>query len=158
MAHIKMSFYTKASAEYVFDYIAEPDNMPAWNSNFVANKDRPEGPIAVGTSWTQVSRMGGRTIEFRRRVLKYERPHRIVWEMAISGRRVLLAFELEPQGNGTKATYTADYTLPGSLLGRFTDKLLLESRARKDTARNIAKLKAILQKGAPKQFSLLKTK
>ncbi len=148
MAHIKTSFYTKASAEYVFDYIAEPDNIAAWNSNFVENRGRLEGPIAVGTSWTQVSKIGGRTIEFRRRVLKYERPYRIVWEMTIPVGRMLLAFELEPQGSGTKATYTADYALPGSLLGRFTDKLLLENRVRRDAARNIAKLKAILQKGA----------
>ena len=147
MAHIRISFYTKALPEYVFDYVTKPDNMPAWNSNFVANKGRSEGPITVGTSWIQASKIGGRTVEFHRRVLKYERPQRIVWEMTGLGGRMVLAFELQPQGSGTKATYTADYTLPGSLLGRFADKLL-ESRTKRDTARNIAKLKAILQKGA----------
>ncbi len=146
MGHIKISFYTKAPPEYVFDYVTEPDNMPAWNSNFVANKGLPEGPITVGTSWTQVSKIGGRTIEVQRKVLRYERPQRIVWEMTGLGGTMALAFELQPQGSGTKATYSADYTLPGSLLGRFADKLF-ESRAKRDTARNIAKLKAILQKG-----------
>ena len=146
MAYIKMSFYTKASAEHVFDYIAEPDNMSAWNSNFVENKGRPERPLAVGASWTQVSKIGGRTVEFCRKVVKYERPHRIVWEMTGFGGGMLLTFELESQGSGTKATYIADYTVPGSLLGRFADKLL-ENRAKRDTRRNIAKLKAILQKG-----------
>lgn len=146
MAHIKIIFYTKAAAEYVFDYVAQPDNMAAWDSNFVANKGLPEGPIAVGASWTQVSKIGGRTIEFRRRVLEYERPQRIVWEMTGLGEAMVLAFELDPQGSKTKATYTADYTLPGSLLGRFIDKLL-ESRAHRDASRNIAKLKAIMQKG-----------
>jgi len=147
MGHIKISFYTKAPLEYVFDYVAEPRNMPAWNSNFVANKGLPEEPIAVGASWTQVSKLGGRTLEFQRRVLKYERLQKIAWELTGYGGRTLLTFELEPQGGGTKATYIADYTLPGSLLGRFADKLL-EGRAKRDTARNIAKLKAILQKGA----------
>ncbi len=146
MAYIRMSFYTKAPVEHVFDYVAQPDNMAAWNSNFVANKGLPEGPIAVGTSWIQVSKIGGRTIEFRRRVLKYERPHRIAWEMTGSGGKMLLAFALEPQGSGTKATYTANYTLLGSLLGRFINKLV-EGWARRDATRNIAKLKAILQKG-----------
>jgi len=146
MELIRISFYTKLPVECVFDYVAQPDNMAAWNSNFVANKGLPQEPIAVGTSWIQVSKIGGRTIEFRRRVLKYERPHRIIWGMTGSGGRMLLAFELEPQGSGTKATYTANYTLPGGLLGRFADKLL-ESRARRDAAQNIAKLKAILQKG-----------
>ena len=146
MGHIKKSFYTKAPPEYVFDYVAEPGNMPEWNSNFVVNKGRSEGPITVGTSWIQVSKIGSRTVEAQRKVLKYERPQRIAWEMTGLGGRMVLAFELEPQGGGTKATYTADYTLPGSLIGRFIDKWL-ESRARSDTARNIAKLKAILQKG-----------
>ncbi len=146
MAHIKINFYTKAPPEYVFDYVTEPNNMPAWNSNFVANKGLPEGPITVGASWIQVSKIGGRTIEFHRRLVKYERPRRVVWEMTGLGGRMALAFELNSQGSGTKATYTADYTLPGSLLGRFVDRLL-ESRGKRDTARNIAKLKAILQKG-----------
>lgn len=141
-----MGFYTPAPVEYVFDYVAEPDNMPAWNSNFVENRGRPEGPVAVGTSWTQVSKIGSRNVEFRRKVVKYERPHRIIWEMTGYGGRVLLTFELEPQGSGTKATYTADYTMPGWLLGRFVDKLL-ENRIKSDARRNIAKLKAILQKG-----------
>lgn len=146
MARTKISFYTQAPVEHVFDYIANPHNMSAWNNNFVENKGCPEGPIGVGVSWTQVSKAGGRTVEFRRKVVKYERPHRVVWEMTGSGGRMLLTFELEPQGNGTKATYIADYTVPGLLLGRFTGKLL-ESRVRGNTRRNIAKLKAILQKG-----------
>jgi uncharacterized protein YndB with AHSA1/START domain len=87
MARVKMSFYTNASPEDVFDYIAEPDNMPAWNSNFVDNIGRAEGRVTVGTNWTQISRVGGKTFEFRRRVLKYERPHRIVWEMTILGEK-----------------------------------------------------------------------
>ncbi len=52
MDYIKMSFYTKASAKHVFDYIANSDNMSAWNSNFVENKGRLERPLAVGASWT----------------------------------------------------------------------------------------------------------
>ena len=147
MARTKISFYTQAPVEHVFDYIANPHNMSAWNNNFVENKGCPEGPIGVGISWTQVSKAGGRTVEFCRKVVEYERPHRIVWEMTGFGGKMLLTFELEPQSSGTKATYTADYTLPGSLLGRFAGKLGLEHRAKRDTSRNIAKLKAILQKG-----------
>ncbi len=59
---------------------------------------------------------------------------------------MLLTFELEAQGSGTKATYIAAYTAPGSLLGRFAGKLL-ESRAKMDTRRNIANFEVILQKG-----------
>jgi len=147
MARTEISFYTQAPVEYVFDYIANPDNMSAWNSNFVENKGRLERPLAVGASWTQVSKIGGRTVEFCRKIVEYERPHRIVWEMTGFGGRMLLTFELEAQGSGTKATYIADYTVPGSLLGRFAGKLGLENRAKRDTSRNIAKLKAILQKG-----------
>ena len=147
MGHIRMRFYIKALVEEAFDYVAEPRNLTAWNRNLVANKSLPEGPIGVGASWMQVYKLAGRTVECHRRVLKYERPQRIVWELTGYGGRMLLTFELEPQGSGARATYTADYTPPGSLIGRFIDKWL-ESRARSDTARNIAKLKAILQKGA----------
>ena len=146
MAYTKINFYTRAPVEYVFDYITNPNNLSAWNGNFVENKGCPERPLMVGANWTQVSKIGGRTVEFRRKVVKYERPHRIAWEMTGFGGRMLLTFELEAQGSGTKATYIADYTVPGLLLGRLADKLL-KNHARRDTTRNIAKLKAILQKG-----------
>lgn len=146
MPHIQRSFYTRTQVEYVFNYIINPDNLPVWNCNLVSIKNQ-SGPVATGTSWIQVFKLYGRTTELPCRVLEYEPPFRFISEATLPlGVRLLLSFELEPQGSGTKTTYTANYTLPGGLLGRFADKLL-ESRARRDAAQNIAKLKAILQKG-----------
>jgi uncharacterized membrane protein len=81
-------------------------------------------------------------------VLKYERPHRIVWELTAPEGRLVLTFKLEPKGGGTRVTWIADYKMPGWLLGRVAEKLLLERKVKSDSTRNLAKLKAILQKGA----------
>ncbi len=147
MAHIRMSFCTPAPIEYVFDYITEPDNMPAWNRNLVAIKDQSEGPVAAGTSWIQVFKLGVITTELPCRVLEYERPFRIVCEMMLPlGVRLLFSLELEPQGDGTKVTYIADYEPPSSLRGKIAARLI-ENRVRRDTERNVDNLKAILQNG-----------
>lgn len=147
VAHIQRSSLIHAPAENIFDYIAKPDNMHAWNRNLVGNWDLPEGPIAAGTSWTQVYKIAYLTIELRRRVLKYERPHRIVWELTAPEGRLVLTFKLQPMGNGTRVTWIADYRLRGGLLGRFADRLLLEREVKRASIQNLAKLKAILQKG-----------
>ena len=148
MAHIRMSFCTPAPIEYVFDYITEPDNMPAWNCNLVVIKNQSEGPVAAGTSWIQVFKLGVITTELPCRVLEYEPPFRIVCEtMLPRGVRLLLSLELEPQGDGTKVTYIADYEPPSSLPGKIAARLV-ESRVRRDTERNVDNLKAILQKSA----------
>ncbi len=147
MAHIEISFYTPVPMEYVFDYITEPNNMPAWNCNLVAVKNQSEGPVAAGTSWIQVFKLGVRTAELPCRVLEYEPPFRIVCEAMLPlGVRLLLSLELEPQDDGTKVTYIADYTSPSSLWGKIAARLL-ESRVRRDTERSVDNLRAILQSG-----------
>ena len=148
MSHIKMSFCTPTPMEYVFDYITEPDNMPAWNRNLLAIKNQSEGPVAAGTSWIQVFKLYGRTTELPCRVLEYERPLRIVCEMMLPlGVRLLFSLVLEPQGDGTKVTYIADYEPPSSLRGKIAARVI-ESRVRRDTERSVDNLKAILQNGA----------
>ena len=148
MGHIRTSFYTKAPVERVFDYITEPDNMPAWNSNLIATKNLSGRPVGAGTSWIQVFKLGVITTELPCRVLEYEPPFRIVSEaMLPRGVRLLLSLELEPQGDGTKVTYIVDYEPPSSLPGKIAARLV-ESRVRRDTERNVDNLKAILQKSA----------
>ena len=148
MAHIRTSFCTKAPVERVFDYIAEPDNMPAWNSNLIATKNLSGRPVGAGTSWIQVFKLGGITNELPCRVLEHKPPFRIVCEaMLPRGVRLLLSLELERQGNGTKVTYIADYEPPSSLVGKIAARLI-ENRVRRDTERNVDNLKAILQKSA----------
>lgn len=148
MALIRTRFYTKAPVEQVFDYIAEPDNLPAWNGNLVATKNLSGRPVAAGTSWIQVFKLGGMTTELPCRVLEFEPPFRIVCEgMLPLGVRLSLSLELEPQGDGTWVTCIADYTPPSSLGGKIAARLV-ENRVRRDTERNVDNLKAILQKSA----------
>jgi len=145
LAHIKLSFYTLAPVEHVFNYISEPDNMPVWSCNLVAIKNQSEGPVAAGTSWIQVFKLHGITTELPCRMLEYEPPFRIVIEGMLPFEvRLLLFLEFEPQVDGTKVTYIADYTQPSSLLGKIAARLT-ENRIRRDTERNVDNLKAILQ-------------
>ncbi len=148
MVHIRTSFCAPAPMEYVFGYISEPNNMPAWSCNLVAIKNQSEGTVAAGTSWIQVFKLGVITAELPCRVVEYEPPFRIVCEAMLPlGVRLLLSLLLEPQGDGTKVTYIADYTPPSSLRGRIAAKLI-ENRVRRNTERNVDNLKAILQKRA----------
>lgn len=148
MTHIRMSFCTLASMECIFDYISEPDNMPAWSCNLVAIKNLSGRPVTAGISWIQVFKLGVITTELPCRVLEYEPPFRIICEAMLPlGVRLLFSLVLDPKGDGTKVTYIVDYERPSSLRGKIAAGVI-EKRVRRDTKRSVDNLKAILRKRA----------
>jgi uncharacterized membrane protein len=147
MVRFDRSAVINVPIERVFDYMAEPNNFPEWDESIVENKDRTEGPVRVGTSWTQVYRIMGKNLEIRRTVTEYERPHKIVWEAAMRGTKTSGACTFESTGGGTKMILETELNLPGWFLGQFVDTLLLERYLNRLVAHNIATIKALLESG-----------
>lgn len=55
MAHIEKSIFINAPIEKVFDYAAEPNTIPKYVHNCVEIWERSEGPVAVGTTFREIS-------------------------------------------------------------------------------------------------------
>ncbi len=60
MAHIESKYSIKAPVEQVFDYLTNPANRPEWLDSTIKVENISDGPIGVGTSWTEVSKVAGR--------------------------------------------------------------------------------------------------
>ena len=147
MAHIEKSVIINAPLEKVFHYTANPATMHEWISGLIESRDLPDGPVSVGTTWIQVIRLAGKNIEMRRQVTVYEPPHKLVWEGDMVGGKATFINTFEPVNDKTKFTIIMDYTLPGSFMGQFADKLLVERIADRDVAHNTVTLKTILESG-----------
>ena len=149
MAHIEKSVIIGVPPQKVFDYVASPATMHEWISGLIESKDLPEGPVTVGTAWTQIIRVAGRNIELRRWVTEYEPPSKIVWDGTMpGGGKATIISTLEPDNNKTKFTlftFIMDYTFGGSFFGKLADKLLFERIADRDAAHNTVTLKTILE-------------
>lgn len=148
MARIESKFSINAPIERVFDYVANPANRPEWLDSTIEVKNVSEGPLGLGTSWTEVAKIAGRVHEQVRMVTEYNRPRKYVMEFAVLGAKTgRFDMTFEPEDSGTRVTLIFEYTLPASVLGLFADKLLLERRIRKTLGHDISTLRMILEKG-----------
>jgi len=150
MARIELRSFIKAPLEYVFDYVVNPANRPEWMDSVIEVKSISGGPIGVGTSWTESQKLIGKLIEYVAKITEFERSRRWAMEMSMLGTESILENTFEPENDGTRMTLVLDYALPGSFLGQFADKLLMERRMAKTCRQNTATLKMVLESGQGK--------
>lgn len=125
MAYCERSIFIKAPIEKVFDYSAEPDNVPKWVRSCIEIWERSEGPVAVGTTYRELAAVpGGRKIKCINKVTELNRPHKFVQETE-NGIRLTIVCKLESKNGGTLFTMSGDWTMGGKFLTILLDKLFM---------------------------------
>ena len=116
------------SPEEVFAVLAEPANLPRWQSGVAETRRDSDEPVAVGSTFTEVRTFLGRRIESRVEVTRYE-PPRVFTLRVVSGPvRLRVQHVLERTGTGTRLRVVGEgdpggaLPLPGALLGRAVQK------------------------------------
>ena len=100
--------------EEVFDYVADPENLPGWSSLVLEVQKETQGELREGDRYTSVAKFLGRTFETPLEVTAQEPPRRqsarsiggpflqeytyILEEAAGGGTRLTLVAEGEPGG------------------------------------------------------------
>lgn len=112
--------------EEVFDFIAEPANLPAWTgTTHVTRED--DGRVQVGTRYTSVGDYGGRSREYVYEVERCQRPDAYAiggeWSSGLGPVPVSISFDLDPVAEGTRVRYEAEL-MPGSRSLRVLDVAL----------------------------------
>ena len=81
-------------------------------------------------------------------VLEYQpdRLQMIQMEGMLSGRA---RWELTPEGDGTRLTTTFDYALPGGVLGRIADALIVKRMNAKTLEGALSNFKALVERQQP---------
>jgi uncharacterized protein YndB with AHSA1/START domain len=148
MGHIESKMSAKVPVETAFDYVANPAIRPHWIDSVLEVRDISEGPIGVGTSWSEVLKIAGRTVEQVRTVTEYERPRRYVYEFTTLGAKSgKFDITFEPEAGSTRIAFIVDYTLPGSAFGKVADKLLFERSMKKAFGHSLIDLRTALEGG-----------
>ena len=146
MGHIDCKMSVKVPVETAFDYVANPAIRPEWLESVLEVKNITEGSIGVGTSWTEVLKIAGRTVEQVRTVTEYERPRRYVYEFTTLGAKSgKFNITFEPEESGTRIAFIVDYILPGSAFGKIADKLLFERSLKKTFGHSLIDLRTVLE-------------
>lgn len=103
----------------VFAFFSDPRNATKWQSGL--RRIDSEGPVRVGSRWRELRRFLGRDIETSVEVTALEPDRRFAVRAAAGRARFAFAWEVEPDGGGTRFIFAGQADAGGLLRlgGRF---------------------------------------
>jgi len=146
MAHVEKSIVINAPAEKVFMRVEDNESFPEWWPNMIEQKRQTPGPLAVGSKSRFTYNMLGVKTTGEVELTTYEPPTHLVARTS-GGVNGTFDWRCTPEGSGTRLSVVVDYTLPGSILGKIADKLVVEKRNEADLEEGLKKLKALIEGG-----------
>jgi carbon monoxide dehydrogenase subunit G len=143
MSRIEKSISINASPEQIWDAATDPNNWADW---YVGLKEVKSivGDGSAGTTAEMTFDMSGMKMQFKHTVLEWDRPRKWVGrtEGAIDSTST---WTYEPEGEETRVSVVMDYTVPGSVLGKIADKLVIERRNAEDMEKTLQNLKKLCE-------------
>ena len=143
MSRIEKSIFINAPSEKIWDTATDPNHWADW---YVGLKEMKSivGDGSAGTTAEMTFDMSGMKMQFKHTVLEWDRPRKWVGltEGAIDSTST---WTYEPQEGGTLVKAVMDYTVPGSVLGKIADKLVIERRNAEDMEKTLENLKKLCE-------------
>jgi carbon monoxide dehydrogenase subunit G len=142
---IERTIEIAAPPERVYDVVMDPRHLEDWVTIHDHLQDAPDGSLATGSELTQCLKLAGRRFNVRWKVVEDDPCRRVVWDgqgPVHSHARVV--YEFEPNGNGTRFSYSNEYDLPGGVLGRMAGGAVRRVTA-KEVDATMKRLKQLLE-------------
>jgi carbon monoxide dehydrogenase subunit G len=133
-----------APPDRVFGYVADLDNLGAWQAGVVSARRTSDGDFGAGASALVVRELLGQRVEAPLKVTEYDPPRRLGVSSEVSGVKAAAIFECAPAdaGGGTDLTFAME--IRGSMLTAFMEPMIA-SAAAGDIETSLARLKEQLE-------------
>jgi carbon monoxide dehydrogenase subunit G len=144
MINIDLGTLIDKPVKDVFAFVANPNNMPKWNSAVVSLEQITPGDVGVGTKFKSAGELMGRRIEGEMQVIAFEPDAQCGFEVNAGPMKVNLTLSFKTVGTGTKISLNAQ----GNPAGFF--KLaegVMTGRVKSMMEENLTRLKSQLEKG-----------
>lgn len=145
MAQIIKCIDIDAPIGVVFDYVTNPYNTTKYSPQFT--KFEPIGPKerGLGAMVEATGTFMGVNIKTTLEITEFVENVRFV-SRSIGGVKSTSTWEFKalPDG-GTEVNFISDYTMPGSMLGRLLDKMMLQKDVERSTVESLVNLKRLLE-------------
>ena len=147
MGKLSKSIEIEASPEKVFAFMLDMEKVNEITKGFAEGKITSKGPIGVGTTMHYVGRAGGTQVEWNMEVTEFEKNKKMCGHTVGAGKfKMESSWIFEPTAKGTKLTFSYDYELPYSVLGKIVDKLRVSKDMEKSTEKQLEGIKKTLEK------------
>lgn len=122
MAKIEKSLLINAPVEKVFDFMAQPENLPVvWPSLQEVRNVQPLPNGGYTYDWTY--KMAGIRFEGHAAWTEFVKNQRIVYKNESSIPSTFV-WTYQPEAGGTRVTVNVDYTVPNAILGKLAAPVL----------------------------------
>lgn len=111
---VTRSLTVAAAPQAVHDYLADFAHAVHWDPGTVSCERIDIGPVRVGSTWHNVSRFVGRTVELDYTLVRLD-PDRLVFEGVNDASMSRDDLRFTPRGDGTLIEYRATIVLTGWL-------------------------------------------
>jgi carbon monoxide dehydrogenase subunit G len=110
---VSRSFNVSPAPQAVIDYLADFGHAEEWDPGTVSCTRSDTGPVTVGASWRNVSKVAGTTakLDYTLRQLTSEK---LVFVGQNKGATSTDTITVRPEGAGSRVTYRADLRMHGA--------------------------------------------
>jgi uncharacterized protein YndB with AHSA1/START domain len=140
MIEHEVAIHLDHPVEKVFAFLAEPQNLPKWQSNRVEIEQLTEGSLGVGTRVREVRRLGQRSSQNRAEVRVFE-PNKRLELKTVTEPDVTVSYSFEPEETGTRLKYR--FVMLTSGLMRLLEPLIANT-IKKQSEADLETLKHVL--------------
>ncbi len=113
---IEETFSVARPPEAVFDYMTNPANLASWQTSKTSVEQLTDGPPGLGTRVRERTKPpGGKEFEQIVEFTTFERPRAFHVHIVEGPYPVDGAWDLEPEGAGTRVRFTAEGELHGAM-------------------------------------------
>lgn len=147
MPRVEERIFIAAPVEKVFDYIAnKPELMPDWWPPMTMQERVTPPPTQLGSVSRFAYNMMGVEIKGEHEVTAFT-PNAHLQVTTTSGIQSRFDYHFAPQGDGCELTVAVDYELPGGVLGKLANKVVVERKNVDDLRTGLQNLKRALEGG-----------
>jgi carbon monoxide dehydrogenase subunit G len=123
------SIEIEASPDKVFAFLLDKEKMNEATKGFSQFEYITSGPVGMGTKMHYITGSGGSTMEHDTEVIEFVQNEKFVSHtIGASKFKGKASFTLEPTAKGTKLTYSMDYEMPYSVIGKLIDKVSVHKK------------------------------
>lgn len=146
MGKVTKSFEIEASPEKVFAFILDSKKLNEIGKGNLEMEPTSKEPVGVGSTSHWVATAGGNQQEWDMEVTEFVKNKKAVARtIGASKFKSTISYAVEPTAKGTKLTYSMDYELPYSVLGKLVDKLKVGKDMEKNIGAMMENLKRALE-------------
>ena len=142
MARIEHEVTINRPAAEVFEYMTRLEELPRWQESCHEVQLQGQGPVGVGTQWTEKRTVMGRESEVEMEVVEYEPNRRFAVRSRSGPVGLSIEHDLEPAGDGTRVRVVGE-----AQLGRLSKLAgpMVKRQARQMFETDFARLKQELE-------------